>query len=111
MHAPAPLPPAVRTAVPYCAVGAGELAGARGRGTGDEDASGGRGRACAGGGQRRGWGEGGGAGNSEDLDQATLLVLVGSNTAWCHPVLFQRMTRNRRDRGAKIVVIDPRRTV
>src|SRR5262249_18735233 len=30
-------------------------------------------------------------GSYEDLDQADLLVLVGSNTAWCHPVLFQRM--------------------
>ena len=47
----------------------------------------------------------------EDLDQADLIVLVGSNTAWCHPVLFQRMVRNRRERGAKLVVIDPRRTV
>ena len=46
----------------------------------------------------------------EDLDHADLLVLVGSNTAWCHPVLFQRMVENKRARGAKIVVIDPRRT-
>ena len=37
-------------------------------------------------------------------------MLVGSNAAWCHPVLFQRMVKNRRERGAKIVVIDPRRT-
>ena len=50
-------------------------------------------------------------GNYEDLDLADLIVLVGSNAAWCHPVLFQRMARNRRDRGAKVVVIDPRRTV
>ena len=50
-------------------------------------------------------------GNYEDLDLADLIVLVGSNAAWCHPVLFQRMVRNRRDRGAKLVVIDPRRTV
>jgi assimilatory nitrate reductase catalytic subunit len=50
-------------------------------------------------------------GNYEDLDLADLIVLVGSNTAWCHPVLFQRMVRNQRDRGAKLVVIDPRRTV
>jgi len=49
-------------------------------------------------------------GSYEDLDQADLLVLVGSNTAWCHPVLFQRMVANKRKRGAKIVVIDPRRT-
>ncbi len=46
----------------------------------------------------------------EDLDQADLIVLVGSNAAWCHPILFQRMVRNRRERGAKIVVIDPRQT-
>lgn len=46
----------------------------------------------------------------EDLDHADLLVLVGSNTAWCHPVLFQRMVENKRARGAKIIVIDPRRT-
>jgi assimilatory nitrate reductase catalytic subunit len=49
-------------------------------------------------------------GTYEDLDHADLLVLVGSNTAWCHPVLFQRMVENKRMRGAKIVVIDPRRT-
>jgi assimilatory nitrate reductase catalytic subunit len=46
-----------------------------------------------------------------DLDEADLIVLVGSNAAWCHPVLFQRMLRNRTERGARIVVVDPRRTV
>ena len=46
----------------------------------------------------------------DDLDSADLIVLVGSNAAWCHPVLFQRMLRNRVARGAKIVVMDPRRT-
>ena len=46
----------------------------------------------------------------EDLDEADLIVLVGSNAAWCHPVLFQRMLRNRANRGARIVNIDPRRT-
>jgi assimilatory nitrate reductase catalytic subunit len=49
-------------------------------------------------------------GNYEDLDEADLLVLVGSNAAWCHPVLHQRMVRNKAERGALIVVIDPRRT-
>jgi assimilatory nitrate reductase catalytic subunit len=46
----------------------------------------------------------------EDLDQADLAVLVGSNAAWCHPILHQRIVRNKRERGARIVVIDPRRT-
>src|SRR5947209_7300031 len=27
----------------------------------------------------------------EDLEHADLVVLVGSNLAWCHPVLFQRL--------------------
>src|SRR5688572_65463 len=27
----------------------------------------------------------------EDLELADLLVLVGSNAAWCHPILHQRM--------------------
>jgi len=46
----------------------------------------------------------------EDLDQADLFVLVGSNTAWCHPIVYQRMLAAREARGAKLVVIDPRRT-
>ncbi len=47
----------------------------------------------------------------EDLDLADLVVLIGSNAAWCHPVLFRRMIDNREKRGAKIVVIDPRKTM
>ncbi len=46
----------------------------------------------------------------EDLDEADLIVLVGSNAAWCHPILFQRIMRNKEERGAKLVVIDTRRT-
>ncbi|CAH0498269.1 molybdopterin-dependent oxidoreductase [Novosphingobium sp. CECT 9465] len=46
----------------------------------------------------------------DDLDDADLIVLVGSNTAWCHPVIWQRIEAAREARGTKIVVIDPRRT-
>lgn len=46
----------------------------------------------------------------EDLDCADLIVLVGSNAAWCHPILYQRMQANRARRGAKLVNIDVRRT-
>lgn len=46
----------------------------------------------------------------EDLDKADLVVLVGSNLAWCHPVLFQRLQKARAEHGTKIVVIDPRKT-
>ncbi len=61
-------------------------------------------------GHRRAFGSDTVPGTYEDLDTADLIVLTGSNAAWCHPVLFQRMLKNRAERGAKIVVIDPRRT-
>jgi assimilatory nitrate reductase catalytic subunit len=61
-------------------------------------------------GHRRAFGADTVPGCYEDLDQADLLVMVGSNAAWCHPVLFQRMIANRQTRGARMVVIDPRRT-
>jgi assimilatory nitrate reductase catalytic subunit len=61
-------------------------------------------------GHRRAFGADTVPGCYEDLDEADLLVLVGSNAAWCHPVLFQRMAANKLERGARIVVIDPRRT-
>ena len=46
----------------------------------------------------------------EDLEQADLIVMVGSNLAWCHPVLYQRIEAARSNRGTRVVVIDPRRT-
>ena len=48
--------------------------------------------------------------NYDDLEAADLIVLVGSNTAWCHPVVYQRIMAARAERGTKLVVIDPRRT-
>lgn len=47
----------------------------------------------------------------EDLEQAKLIVLAGSNTAWCHPVIYQRITRAKQQNpNLRVVVIDPRRT-
>jgi len=46
----------------------------------------------------------------DDLEAADLILLVGSNTAWCHPVIWQRIEAARAARGTKLVVIDPRRT-
>ena len=46
----------------------------------------------------------------DDWDNADLVVLVGSNAAWCHPVLHQRLLAAKAAHGTKIVVIDPRRT-
>jgi len=50
-------------------------------------------------------------GRYEDFEQADLVVLVGSNLAWCHPVLFQRLEAAKRARPSlRVVVVDPRRT-
>ena len=46
----------------------------------------------------------------EDIELADLVVLVGSNAAWCHPVLYQRLVAAKASRGTRVVVIDPRRT-
>ncbi|MDE2449508.1 MAG: molybdopterin-dependent oxidoreductase, partial [Gammaproteobacteria bacterium] len=62
-------------------------------------------------GHKRAFGEDLVPGCYEDLELADLIVLVGSNTAWCHPVLFRRMEREKQRRhDLKLVVIDPRRT-
>lgn len=47
----------------------------------------------------------------EDLEQADLLLLTGANTAWTHPVIYQRIVAAKQRRPEMtIVVIDPRRT-
>ncbi|MDF2180993.1 nitrate reductase [Neptuniibacter sp. CAU 1671] len=47
----------------------------------------------------------------EDLELANLLVLVGSNAAWNHPILFQRMkAAKQKNPDMKVVVVDPRET-
>jgi assimilatory nitrate reductase catalytic subunit len=62
-------------------------------------------------GHRRAFGEDVVPGIYEDLELADLIVLVGSNTAWCHPVIYQRIVAARAARpGMRLVVVDPRRT-
>ncbi|TFH85611.1 nitrate reductase [Billgrantia azerbaijanica] len=47
----------------------------------------------------------------EDLEAAELVVLVGSNLAWNHPVLYQRLkAAKQRNPLLRVVVIDPRVT-
>jgi assimilatory nitrate reductase catalytic subunit len=47
----------------------------------------------------------------EDIDEADLLLIAGSNTAWAHPVLFRRIEDARAARPTmRMIVIDPRRT-
>ena len=48
----------------------------------------------------------------EDIDAADLILIAGSNTAFAHPVLYQRIEAARATKPAlKLVVIDPRATV
>ena len=62
-------------------------------------------------GHRRAFGADTVPGTYEDLEEADLVVLVGSNLAWCHPVLHQRIEAARAARPAmRVVVVDPRRT-
>ena len=62
-------------------------------------------------GHRRAFGSDTVPGTYEDLELADLIVLVGSNLAWCHPVLFQRIVAAKAARpGLKIITVDPRRT-
>lgn len=49
--------------------------------------------------------------NYEDLEEAELVVLVGSNLAWNHPVLYQRLkVAKTRNPLMRVVVVDPRIT-
>ncbi len=62
-------------------------------------------------GHRRAFGTDTVPGCYEDFQQAELIVLVGSNTAWCHPVLYRRIVAARQDNPAlRVVVVDPRTT-
>jgi assimilatory nitrate reductase catalytic subunit len=62
-------------------------------------------------GHKRAFGEDLVPGCYEDFELADLIVLAGSNAAWCHPTLYQRIVRAREQRPSlKVVVIDPRRT-
>ncbi|MGF9566610.1 molybdopterin-dependent oxidoreductase [Neorhizobium sp. BT27B] len=63
-------------------------------------------------GHRRAFGADTVPGTYEDLELAELVILTGSNLAWCHPVLYQRLAAAKAERPQmKIVVIDPRRTM
>ncbi|MER7009519.1 nitrate reductase, partial [Dactylosporangium sp. NPDC000555] len=65
--------------------------------------------ASAGSGYKLSLGADGPPGSYDDFDHADLFLVIGSNMADCHPILFLRMM-DRVKAGAKLVVVDPRRT-
>ena len=47
----------------------------------------------------------------EDLDLTDCAFLVGTNTAECHPIVFNRLRKNhKKNLNVKLIVVDPRRT-
>ncbi|MEX0583132.1 MAG: molybdopterin-dependent oxidoreductase, partial [Sneathiella sp.] len=63
-------------------------------------------------GHRRAFGTDTVPGTYADLELADLIVLVGSNLAWCHPVLYQRIVAAKAVRPEmKVVLVDPRQTM
>ncbi|MFF7447892.1 MULTISPECIES: molybdopterin-dependent oxidoreductase [unclassified Streptomyces] len=65
--------------------------------------------ASAGAGYKLSLGADGPPGSYDDLDRADVFLVIGSNMADCHPILFLRMME-RVKAGAKLIVVDPRRT-
>jgi formate dehydrogenase major subunit len=54
-------------------------------------------------------GYGGDAGTIKDIEQAEVVVLVGSNTAENHPVIASKIKAAQKLRGQKLIVMDPRK--
>lgn len=65
--------------------------------------------ASAGSGYKMSLGADGPPGSYQDFDTADVFLVSGSNMADCHPILFLRMM-DRVKAGAKLIVVDPRRT-
>lgn len=65
--------------------------------------------ASAGSGYKQSLGADGPPGSYDDFDHADLFLVIGSNMADAHPILFMRMM-DRMRAGARLVVVDPRRT-
>ncbi|WP_028477093.1 bifunctional nitrate reductase/sulfite reductase flavoprotein subunit alpha [Nocardia sp. CNY236] len=65
--------------------------------------------ASAGTGYKQSLGADGPPGSYDDFDHTDLFFVIGANTADCHPILFLRMA-DRLKAGAKLIVVDPRRT-
>jgi len=50
-------------------------------------------------------------GSYDDIDSARVFFLIGSNTAECHPVIFDRiLARRRSDPSVRVICVDPRQS-
>ncbi len=46
----------------------------------------------------------------EDLEETDCAFLIGTNTADCHPIIFNRLTKHLKKSRGTLIVVDPRRT-
>ncbi|KAF1312295.1 reductase [Pseudomonas sp. SG-MS2] len=65
--------------------------------------------ASAGSGYKLSLGADGPPGSYQDFERAEVFLVIGANMADCHPILFLRLL-DRVKAGAKLIVVDPRRT-
>ncbi|KHL73096.1 reductase [Pseudomonas putida] len=65
--------------------------------------------ASAGSGYKLSLGADGPPGSYQDFERADVFLVIGANMADCHPILFLRLL-DRVKAGAKLIVVDPRRT-
>lgn len=50
-------------------------------------------------------------GSYSDIDSASCLFIIGSNTSECHPIIFRRIAKRKEsDKNVKVIVVDPRKT-
>ena len=65
--------------------------------------------ASAGTGYKLSLGADGPPGSYQDFEKADVFLVIGSNMADCHPILFLRMMERVKAGAAKLIVVDPRR--
>lgn len=58
----------------------------------------------------RSFGADGPPGNYDDIEHADCILMIGTNTAEQHPILFYRLRRAKQDRNPAVILVDPRRT-
>ena len=56
------------------------------------------------------FGDGAMSNSIDDIAQTSALLVIGSNTTECHPIIGRRIKQNVRQNGAKLIVADPRAT-
>ena len=56
------------------------------------------------------FGDGAMSNSITDIAQASTILVIGSNTTECHPIIGRRIKQNVRLNGAKLIVADPRAT-